>query len=107
VEAFIDRLAAEEGLARDPVIDQVLGNRPPELSPRTVRHRFLRATGLTAGQIRQYQRAQRAAALLQRGASILDTVFAAGYYDQPHLTRSLRRWMGHSPSQLLASSAPG
>src|SRR3990172_7132452 len=29
----------------------------------------------------------------------------AGYYDQPHLTRSLRHWIGHTPAQILSARA--
>jgi methylphosphotriester-DNA--protein-cysteine methyltransferase len=34
---------------------------------------------------------------LRAGAAIADVVCDAGYYDQPHLTRSLRRLIGHTP----------
>jgi len=106
VDTFVNRLAAEEVLVHDPLVIDALHFPPPELSPRTVRHRFLRATGLTQGQIRQFERAQRAAELLQLGTSILDTVFGAGYSDQPHLTRSLKRWIGHTPGQLSRMTVP-
>jgi len=46
------------------------------------------------------------AELLQQGASILDTVFDAGYSDQPHLTRSLKHWIGHTPGQLSRLTVP-
>jgi len=69
-----------------------------------VRHRFLRATGLTRGRIRQIERAQSAAALLQRGRPISDAVYEVGYYDQPHLTQSLKQWVGHPPAQILQTS---
>jgi len=105
VDTFVNRLVAEEVLAHDPLVNDVLQDRPPELSVRTIRHRFLRATGLTQGQIRQFGRAQQAAGLLQQGATILDTVDEAGYYDQPHLTRSLRHWIGHTPAQILSARA--
>ena len=107
VDTFVSRLAAEEVLVHDPLVNEVLQDRPPELSVRTIRHRFLRATGLTQGQIRQFERAQRAASVLQQGATILDTVFEAGYSDQPHLTRSLKRWIGHTPAQLTRPTVPG
>jgi methylphosphotriester-DNA--protein-cysteine methyltransferase len=64
----------------------------------------MRATGLTQNHIHQFQRAQRAAALLQQGFSILDTVVEAGYFDQPHLTRSLKQWIGHTPAQVMRLS---
>jgi AraC-like DNA-binding protein len=71
-----------------------------------VRNRFLRATGLTQGRVRQIERAQRAATLLRRGRPISDAVHKVGYFDQPHLTRSLKQWIGHTPAQILRSSGP-
>jgi transcriptional regulator GlxA family with amidase domain len=79
---------------------------PLEMSPRTVRHRFLQATGQTQNHIRQYERAIKAASLLRHGVSILDTVFETGYFDQPHLTRSLKQFVGHTPAQILRDSQP-
>jgi AraC-like DNA-binding protein len=106
VETFVDRLVWNDVLVRDPIVSTVLNDQPHELSPRTVRHRFLRATGLTHSLIRQIERAQQAEACLQQGASILDTVFELGYYDQPHLTRSLKRWIGHTPAQISLLNQP-
>jgi AraC-like DNA-binding protein len=101
VEEFANRLARDEVLVRDPVVDAALQDRLTETPERTVRHRFLQATGLTQSHIRQMQRAQQAAALLRSGLSILDTVEEAGYFDQPHLTRSLRQFIGYTPAQLV------
>lgn len=105
-ETFVDRLVHNGVLVRDPLVDTVLRGRPQGLSPRTVRHRFLRATGLSKSRIRQIERAQRAATLLQRGNPISDTVHEVGYFDQPHLTRSLKQWIGHTPAQILRSRVP-
>lgn len=106
IDTFVARLARNEVLLHDPLVESVLQGHMPDLSPRTVRHRFLRATGLTQGTIQQIERAQRAAALLAQGVSILDTVDDAGYFDQPHLTRALKRWVGHTPAQLLRTATP-
>lgn len=105
-DTFVERLVRGDVLQFDPVIDGVLRGRSPDLAPRTVRHRFLQATGLTQNQIFQVERAQQAAALLEQGTSILDTVEQAGYFDQPHLTRSLKRWVGYTPGQVLRTSEP-
>ncbi len=106
-DTFVNRLARADMLVRDPVVTAVLQGQRPEISPRTVRHRFLRATGVTHSHIFQVERAQRAAALLRQGMSIPDTMFELGYYDQPHLTRSLKQWVGHTPAQLIGmSTAP-
>lgn len=104
VETFIDRLVREEALVRDPVVSATLQDQLPEMSSRTLRHHFLRATGLTQNHIRQFERAQRAAALLKQGASILGTVYEAGYFDQPHLTRSLKQFIGYTPAQIVRMS---
>ena len=106
-ETFVDRLVRNGVLVRDPLVDTVLRDRLQGLSARTVRYRFLRATGLSQSRIRQIERAQQAATLLQRGNPISDAVHEVGYFDQPHLTRSLKKWIGHTPAQILRSSAPG
>jgi len=106
VEAFVDRLVQEEDLAHDPVVTAALRDHPLEISSRTVRHRFLQATGQTQSHIRQYERAIKAASLLRHGVSIADTVFEAGYFDQPHLTRSLKQFVGYTPAQLSRESQP-
>ncbi len=107
VETFTDRLARAGALIRDPVVADVLQHRPHDLSARSVRHRFLHATGLTQSSILQFERAQQAEALLRQGVSIPDTVYMAGYFDQPHLTRSLKRWVGHTPAQLIRADRVG
>jgi hypothetical protein len=104
VETFVDRLVREEMLVCDPIVTAALEGDPLTTSARTVRHRFLRSTGLTQNHIRQFQRAQRAAALLRQGISILDAVAEAGYFDQSHLTRSLKHWIGHTPLQVMRLS---
>ena len=106
VETFVNRLVREEVLVCDPVVNAALQDQLPEVSLRTVRHRFLQATGLTRNHIRQFERAQRAAALLKQGVSILDTVYEAGYFDQPHLTRALKQFIGYTPAQIIRMSRP-
>lgn len=100
VETFVQRLMRQGILAQDPAVEASLRGEPVAMPARTLRHRFLRATGLTYTEIQQIERAKQAAALLRQGASILDTVFDTGYFDQPHLTRALRRWIGYTPAAL-------
>lgn len=101
-EDFVTRLVREEVLVRDPVVEQTMLREPVALSDRSVQRRFLRATGLSCGTVRQIHRAERAAALLIGGTSILDTVDVTGYSDQAHLTRSLKRFLGKTPGSLVA-----
>lgn len=105
-DTFVDRLVRDEVLVRDPVVTASLHGQLPEMSARTVRHRFLRSTGLTQSHISQFHRAQQAAALLRQGTSILNTVYEAGYFDQPHLTRSLKQFIGYTPAQIMQLGQP-
>jgi hypothetical protein len=106
VETFVNRLARQEVLVRDPLVDAVLKDEPQDLSPRTLRHRFLHATGLSQNQIQQLERARQAVTLLEQGRSIFDTIEEAGYFDQPHLTRALKRWIGHTPAEIIRLNNP-
>jgi AraC-like DNA-binding protein len=106
-DTFVEWLERDGLLVHEPVVDAVINDHPQfEIAPRTVRHRFLRATGLTHSTVRQIERAQQAAALLEKGVSILDVVDQAGYADQPHLTRSLRRYIGHTPGEIVQMRQP-
>ncbi len=106
VETFVNRLVRESLLVREPVVDSVLEDQPIWMSSRTVRRRFLHATGITHKTIQQIERAQQAATLLGRGVPILDAAYELGYADQPHLTRSLRRFYGQTPAQIFQMSQP-
>jgi AraC-like DNA-binding protein len=52
----------------------------------------------------QIERARRAAILLQEGISILDTAYELGYFDHAHLTKSLKHFIGQTPTQLIDQS---
>ena len=106
-DAFVERLAREGLLVREPVVEEALAGRRRDLSARSVQRRFLRATGLTHGTLLQIERARAALNLLEQGVSILDTVEQIGYSDQPHLTRSLKRFVGRTPAQVLRMVLPG
>jgi AraC-like DNA-binding protein len=100
VETFVDWMVRDGALVTDPVVTAALQDEPLDLSSRTVRRRFLFTTGLTQNAIQQIERAKHAVNLLEQGLSILDTVYEAGYADQPHLTRALRRFIGQTPAQI-------
>ncbi len=105
-DIFVERLTREGMLVRDPIVERVLRGEPQDLSPRSVQRRFVQATGLTQGSIRQIERARSATRLLQRGVSILDTVELTGYADQAHLTRALKYFIGKTPTQIIRRSEP-
>lgn len=100
-DTFVARLVRAGLLVRDPVVAAALEYQPQELSPRSLQRHFVRATGLPHGGIRQIERARHAATLLLGGLPILETAARAGYADQAHLTRALKRFIGQTPARLL------
>jgi AraC-like DNA-binding protein len=103
-DTFIDRLVRDGLLVREPIVQAALQDQLKDLSLRTAQRHFLRTTGLTHSAVRQIERARYATILLQQGLPILDVVYEAGYYDQPHLIRSLKHYMGQTPAQIIDRS---
>ncbi|MFD9740518.1 helix-turn-helix domain-containing protein [Umezawaea sp. NPDC059074] len=100
-ETFVERLVGAGLLVRDPLVtDVVAGERPLLVTPRSVQRRVAAATGLTQGTIRQIERVRQAAMLLRQGVAATEVVHLVGYHDQPHLARSLTRFVGRTATQL-------
>ncbi|GAA3020844.1 helix-turn-helix domain-containing protein [Kitasatospora albolonga] len=99
-EAFVLRMVREGIVDLDPVVPAVLGGARPDVSDRTLQRRFSAATGLTQGAVRQIDRARQAAVLIREGVSAGEVVHLLGYFDQPHLARSLKRYVGRTATQL-------
>ena len=87
-------------VVRDADVEAALARQPGRLPIRSAQRHFLRATGLSHRTVRQIERARYATTLLKQGVSILDTVYEAGYFDQAHLTRSLKTLMGQTPVEI-------
>jgi AraC-like DNA-binding protein len=100
-ETFVNRLVHDGLIAVDLPVDASLRGQRQELSIRSTQRHFLQATGMTQSTIRQIERARRATNLLKQGVSILDTVHETGYFDQAHLTRSLKYFIGQTPAQII------
>jgi AraC-like DNA-binding protein len=104
-DVFVDRLARAGLLVHDPIVAEALHGEVEGLSVRSVERRVARGTGLTRSAIERIRRADRAVELLAQGATPSDTARRTGYADQSHLTRSLKRFVGQTPSQIVASKA--
>jgi Helix-turn-helix domain len=100
--AFVDRLADAGVVTHDPVVPAVLGGESTGLSRRSVERRVARATGLTQGLVRQIRRADRAVGLLAEARPPAEAAGEAGYADQAHMARSLRRFVGQRPAEVAA-----
>jgi Helix-turn-helix domain len=99
-EPLVDSLVRAGIMVRDPLIADVLRGHHPTVSDRTVERRFRAATGLTRGAVRQIERARTAAELLAAGDPAADVVTKLDYFDEPHLARALRSYVGRTAGQL-------
>jgi len=100
-EVFVQRLVRAGIIIADPAIRAILLGQSQPLSTRSAQRRFRQVTGLTQATIHQIERARRATRLLRQGLPILDVGLDLGYYDQAHLTRSLKRFIGQTPTQIV------
>ncbi|MFN8529803.1 MAG: helix-turn-helix domain-containing protein [Anaerolineae bacterium] len=99
VETFIEKLVRKHLVTFDPIIEASLQG-DHDMSLRSIQRHFVNATGITQAMIRQIERARYAQTLLLEGKSILETVFAAGFTDQPHMTKAMKQFIGLTPGQL-------
>lgn len=99
-ETFVKRLVRAGLIVTDRTVESAVRGEMQNVTARTEQRHVARVTGLTLGTICQIERARRATLLLQRGTPVLDVVYEAGYYDQAHLTRSLRRFVGQTPARI-------
>lgn len=103
-DTFVHTLVRRGLLVHDLLVKATLHGDANTLSRRSAQRHFMRATGLSHTTLRQIERARLATRMLKEGASILDTVFNAGYFDQPHLTRALKHYIGQTPAQIMDAS---
>jgi AraC-like DNA-binding protein len=99
-ETFVDRLVRRGLLVRDVAVAVALSGDDAALNARTAQRHFVHATGMSHATLKQIDRARHATMLLRDGLSPSDVAVAAGYFDQAHLTRSLRRLIGLTPGRI-------
>jgi hypothetical protein len=103
-EVLINKLVDDGLLKIDHVVDAILNGMPNTFSPRSIQRHFIQTTGITLNYFRQIQRAREASDYLQTGSTPLEAALAAGYYDQSHMTKSLKKIMGKTPIEIIQSS---
>lgn len=100
-EDLVRQLALAGLLRRDQLVSEAAAGADDHgLTARSVQRRVAASTGLTLGGIRQIERARQAAVLLAAGTAALEVVHRVGYYDQPHMARSLTRFIGRTATEL-------
>ena len=84
----------------DRIVTGALGLTNFAASERSLQRHFRETTGLSQKSFEQIQRAQEAVRLLQAGGKPADVAIAAGYADQAHMTKSIKRIMGRLPTKV-------
>jgi AraC-like DNA-binding protein len=95
LRALPDKLAEAEAVSLDAVAASV------RLSPSRFLHLFTTSVGVPLRPYVLWLRLQCGARELARGTSVADAAHAAGFSDAAHFTRTFRRMIGATPSQVL------
>ena len=77
------------------------------LSPSRFIHVFTQSVGVPLRPYVLWLRLQRASGELMRGASVTEAAHSAGFSDAAHMTRTFRRMLGTTPSELVRRRQPG
>jgi AraC-like DNA-binding protein len=72
-----------------------------QLSPSRFQHVFAESLGIPLRPYVRWLRVQRAMGALAAGCPITEAAHGAGFADAAHLTRTLRRTLGHTPGELV------
>lgn len=111
--ALVEELIAGLPWREDPLVAFALGAleagrgvgdvaRKTGLSERQLERRFLARVGIPPKRYAMLHRFERALDLMKRSTSLTETALDAGYYDQSHFIREVRRLTGAPPGRLAA-----
>lgn len=102
-EAFVQQLEDSRLLLTDLIVSN-FSYKKGATSSRTLRRHVANTTGLSPHFFDQIQRAQYATDLLKKGIPIAKASSEAGYTDQAHMTKSLKRIIGRTPTQIISDN---
>jgi hypothetical protein len=99
-EALVDRMVLAGLLKSDDLVAKAFSERPKAASKRTVQQHFRRTTGIKQKDFQLIRRAQEAVRQLKAGQNAAEVAAGLGYTDQSHMIKSIKKIMGHLPSNL-------
>lgn len=99
-EDLVDKMVAAGLLESDDVVAKAFSESPKAASKRSVQQHFRKTTGITQKDFQLIRRAQEAVRHLKAGQSAADVAADLGYTDQSHMIKSIKKIMGHLPSNL-------
>jgi hypothetical protein len=100
-ESLVKELTQKKAVANNPIVEAVVEGKPQEFGKRSIQRHFRQATGMTWKLYQQIKRVQHAIKLLKQGLAPLEVAFEMGYADQSHMTRSFKKIIGKTPSELM------
>lgn len=122
LERFVERRIAAGGVVEDEVVSQCVAAMEQQagavavdeiadragIGRRQLERRFLKAVGISPGTLADILRFRRVFDAIEHDSARpwTDAAAAAGYYDQSHLVRDFRRFVGCTPTE-FAASHPG
>jgi len=99
-ESLVEKMVQAGVLKNNSIVEASLSGKPKAASRRAVQRHFKDTTGVAQKTLQQIHQAQHAVQLLQQGKNPTQAAMDAGYTDQPHLTKSLKRIMHKKPSNV-------
>jgi hypothetical protein len=99
-ERLVDKMISAGLLQSNDLVARAFSENPKAASRRTVQQHFKKTTGITQKDFELIRRAQEAVRQLKAGASAAAVAVELGYTDQPHMIKSIKKIMGHLPSNL-------
>ena len=97
IDEFLARLMEESLLSIDPVVRDILENKPVKMSDRSVQRHFAMTVGMSPRQVKQIRSARKAVELLLQSVPPAEVAYELGYADLPHMIRMLKRFTGFTP----------
>ena len=96
IDEFVAKQEKRGCLKADPIIRDVLENKPVDMSLRSIQRHFIKTIGMSPRRVRQINSARMAVKLLQQGRTLSEVAYELDYADLPHMTRMLRRFTGYT-----------
>jgi AraC-like DNA-binding protein len=101
-EQLTDMMIKAKLLQSDDLVAKAFTAKPKAASKRSMQQHFKKVTGITQKDFELIRRAQEAVRRLKAGQKPAAVAADLGYTDQPHMTKSIKKIMGHLPSNLDA-----
>jgi hypothetical protein len=96
LDEFVAEQEKQGCLKADPIIRDVLEDRPVDMSLRSIQRYFIKNIGMSPRRVKQINSARTAVKLLRQGRTLSEVAYELHYADLPHMTRMLRRYTGYT-----------